>query len=61
MKASWSYKTSEDVFREITAHYDEFKGFSYALIDEFQGLKLGKATSPDPKIPVYQSHKMRPQ
>lgn len=61
MKASWSYKTSEDVFREITAHYDEFKGFSYALIDEFQGLKLGKATSPDPKIPIYQSHKMRPQ
>lgn len=60
LKTSWSFKTSEDVFREITANYDEFKGFTYALLEEYQGLKLGKATSPDPKLPVYQSHRMKP-
>jgi NADH-quinone oxidoreductase subunit G len=60
MKVSWKYKSSEEVFNEITGKYDSLKGFSYALLDEYQGLKIGKATSPDPKIPVYKSHKLKP-
>lgn len=60
MKVSWKYKSAEDVFNDIAAKHDMFKGFSYGLLDEYQGLKLGKSTSPDPKIPVYKSHKLKP-
>jgi predicted molibdopterin-dependent oxidoreductase YjgC len=60
MGQSWGFKTSEDVFNEITGKFDGFKGFSYEMLVEYQGLKLGKAATPDPKLPVYVSHKMKP-
>ncbi len=60
MKASWQFKSSEDVFKEITGKFEALKGFSYALLDEYQGLTLGKAATPDPKIPEYKSHKLKP-
>ncbi len=57
---SWGFKESEDVFNEITGKFDVFKGFTYEMIIEYQGLTLGKAAKPDPKLPVYVSHKMKP-
>jgi len=60
MGASWNYKKSEDVFDDITSAYEQLKGMSYELLDEYQGIKLGKASAPDPKFPVYESHRMKP-
>jgi len=34
---------------------------SYALLEEYQGLKLGKASEPEAKTVVYESHVLKPQ
>ncbi|MDC1067714.1 molybdopterin-dependent oxidoreductase, partial [Candidatus Kapabacteria bacterium] len=57
----WNWINSKDVFKEITDNHDDFKGMDYKLLDEYQGLTLGKADNPDNKVPTYVSHKMKPQ
>ncbi|MGC8748534.1 MAG: molybdopterin-dependent oxidoreductase [Candidatus Kapaibacteriota bacterium] len=58
--AGWSYRKSEDIFAEIAAHYEEFKGMTYQLLDQHFGIRLGKSKNPDPIVPVYESHYMKP-
>ncbi len=60
MGGTWKYTNSEDVFLDITHHIPSFKGMTYELLDEYQGLILGKANSPEPKEVVYRSHTMKP-
>jgi NADH-quinone oxidoreductase subunit G len=60
MGAQWKYASSEDVFDEIAEKAAAFKGMSYELLDEYRGIPLGRADRPDPKLPEYQSHKMKP-
>ncbi len=57
----WSYSKSRDVFKEIADNYEQFSGMDYALLDTHQGVELGKASSPDPVIVNYTSHKLKPQ
>jgi NADH-quinone oxidoreductase subunit G len=58
--AGWSYKSSLDVFNDIADTIPSFKGMSYELLDEYQGLVLWKADKPDPKVHNYVSNYMRP-
>ncbi len=58
--ANWHYSNSESVFKDISNHIGAFSGMSYDLLQEFQGLTLGKAGSPEPKGVVYQSHTLKP-
>ncbi len=60
LNANWSFRNSHDVFLEITHNIASFKGMNYELLDEFQGLTLGKAEKPDPKVRNYESHYMKP-
>jgi predicted molibdopterin-dependent oxidoreductase YjgC len=59
--ASWSYTSSHDVFADLAAHVAGFHGMSYDLLDQHQGLVLGKADKPEPAAVVYESHVMKPQ
>lgn len=56
----WHFKSSEDVFMHIAHHVASFKGMTYELLEEYQGLLLGKADQPDPKTVIYESHTMKP-
>ncbi|MCX6154304.1 MAG: molybdopterin-dependent oxidoreductase [Candidatus Kapabacteria bacterium] len=58
--AAWTYKSSSNVFDEITDQIQSLSGMSYKLLDEYQGLVLGKAGSPDKKVIAYQSYTMKP-
>lgn len=60
MGTNWNYSTSEDVFNDIEKNVPSFKGMSYELLDEFQGIVLNKAAKPDPKLVNYDSHVMKP-
>lgn len=60
LNAGWTYRNSLDVFIEITHNIPSFKGMTYELLDEYQGLVLGKADKPDQKIRNYESHYMKP-
>jgi len=60
MGANWKYKNSSDVFNEIAVRISSFKGMSYELLDEYQGLVLNKADRPEPKVINYESHVMKP-
>lgn len=57
---NWHFKSSEEVFDDIVKHVAPFKGMSYELLDEYQGLILDKANSPEPKKEVYKSFTMKP-
>jgi len=61
MGAGWNYKKSEDIFNEIALHINEFKGMSYFLLDKHLGIQIGKAKTPDPVVPIYESHFMKPE
>ena len=56
-----AYTSAEDVFAAIATHNQHFKGMSYALLEEYQGLKLGKASEPEAKAVIYESHVLKPQ
>ena len=58
--SNWNYKRSEDVFTEIEANFEDFKGMSYELLDEYQGIKLSNSSNPDEKVNYYESHYMKP-
>ena len=58
--AGWHYSDSGSVFKDIANHVSAFSGMSYDLLQEYQGLTLGKAGSPEPKGVVYQSNYMKP-
>ncbi|MFH1049760.1 MAG: molybdopterin-dependent oxidoreductase [bacterium] len=58
--SNWKYANAEAVFNEIAAQIPAFKGMSYDLLDEFQGLVLNKADNPEPKVINYDSHTMKP-
>ncbi len=57
--ANWNYKSSKNVFDEISNQVDAFKSMDYELLDTYQGLKLFKAENPDPKVVNYRSHVMK--
>jgi NADH-quinone oxidoreductase subunit G len=56
----FKYKKPSDVFNEIASKIESFKGMNYELLDEYQGLTLGKADLPDAKVINYESHVMKP-
>ncbi len=56
----WKYSNAQDVFNEISIQISSFKGMSYELLDEYQGLVLNKADNPEPKVINYDSHTMKP-
>jgi NADH-quinone oxidoreductase subunit G len=58
--AKWNYKKASTVFKEISAQFDQFKGMSYELLDEYQGLVIYKALQPDAKVHNYKSHNLKP-
>lgn len=60
MGANWQYFKSENVFDEIEKNVASFKGMSYHLLDEYQGIQFNKASNPDPKLNNYVSHVMKP-
>ena len=60
MNAGWKFSDSSDVFEEICHSFPAFNGMSYELLDEYQGLKLNKALSPDTKVINYVSYHMKP-
>jgi len=60
MGAIWNYKSSKDVFTEIEQNIPNFKGLTYSLLDEYQGIQLGKANKPDSKKVNYVSHVLKP-
>jgi NADH-quinone oxidoreductase subunit G len=60
MNAGWKYSESSDVFLDVSKSLKPFNGMNYELLDEYQGLKLDKALSPDAKVRNYESHYMKP-
>lgn len=58
--ANWNYKSSSDIFDEISNQVPSFKGMNYQLLDYYQGLTLGKADKPDDKVLNYLSHYLTP-
>ncbi len=57
---NWSYKSSSDIFDEISNTIATFKGMSYSLLKQYQGIILSRADKPEPKLAVYQSYSMKP-
>jgi len=60
MGAGWTYKKSEDIFREIATSIEDFKALDYAKLDRHQGIQLGKGNNPDPIKVNYHSHTLKP-
>jgi len=60
MNAGWKYIRSEQIFNELASNIELFKDMNYGNLDEYQGLKLGMANKPDPKVKNYKSHYMKP-
>jgi NADH-quinone oxidoreductase subunit G len=60
MGASWTYRSSEDVFTDLAKHVAGFNHMSYELLDAYHGLVLGKGNAPEPVGTVYQSHVLKP-
>ncbi len=60
MSSGWDYKKSEDIFDEIASKLPAFANMDYEKLDEYQGLVLGRADKPDPKIRNYESHVYKP-
>ena len=58
--ANWNYKSSSDIFDEISNQVPSFKGMNYQLLDYYQGLTLEKADKPDEKVLNYLSHYLTP-
>ena len=58
--ANWEYKSSKEVFAEIEKNLPNFKGMTYSLLDENQGILLGKGNKPESKKSNYVSHVMMP-
>jgi len=61
MGEQWSYKSSQDVFKDMAEHVSPFHGMTYGALDKHQGFILGKADKPEPLGVVYESHVMKPQ
>ena len=59
-QAGWQYNNTEEIFDEIAENIESFKGMSYELLDEYQGLKLWKSQQPEAKVINYESHYMKP-
>lgn len=60
MGAGWAYKSSKEVFNEIEKTIPSFKGMTYGLLDEYQGIVLGKGAKPESKKSNYVSHVLTP-
>lgn len=58
--AGWQYKRSEDVFREIAEKVAGFAGMTYRLLDERNGIVLGKANDAEEEVFEYESHVLKP-
>lgn len=56
---SWSW--SEDLFEELAGSKPELAGMSYAKLDEYRGIELGKGDRPTPHPLEYLPHDFRPQ
>ncbi len=61
MDHEWSFKSSKDVFNDITEHVGTFHNMNYDLLDLHQGVMLGKANDLGEPEVVYESHVMKPQ
>lgn len=59
--ANWRYGKASDIFEEIAKTNLKFRGMDYASLDEYQGLTLGSADKPDPKLINYVSHYLKPE
>lgn len=60
MGAGWTFGSAKDVFTHASHHVGAFEHLTYELLDEHQGVVLGKALQPDKIVPVYESHYMKP-
>lgn len=60
LDANWIYKNAESVFSEISQQIVSFNNMSYELLDQYQGLTLGRGDKPDKISYVYDSHEMKP-
>jgi len=58
---SMKFESAEDVFNDLALHNQHFKGMNYASLEEYQGLRLDKASEPEAKAVIYQSHVLKPQ
>ena len=61
MGHDWEFKSSKDVFEEMSQNVPAFAEMDYKKIEEYQGLVLGNGDNPDPKIENYVSYYMSPQ
>jgi NADH-quinone oxidoreductase subunit G len=59
--AKWNFRDAQDVFAHIVQETPAFHNMSYELLEEYQGLVLGKAKNPEPKAVIYESHTLKPQ
>lgn len=57
----WNYRKAEDLFTELSHTHPLFAGMTYALLDKYHGLYLGKADQPDPEVYHYDSHRLKPE
>ncbi|MCX7880598.1 MAG: 2Fe-2S iron-sulfur cluster-binding protein [Ignavibacteria bacterium] len=58
--SNWNYRKAEEVFMDISMNIEGFNGMTYKLLDEYYGIILGRAQNPEPKVPIYESHYMKP-
>ncbi len=61
IESNWSYKNSSEIFDEIADTIDTFRGMSYALLKQYQGVILGRADKPGPILANYKSFAMKPE
>lgn len=57
---NFGFSKAEDVFNEIVSLFSNFKSMNYRLLEEHQGVVLGKGANPDPILNNYESHFMKP-
>jgi NADH-quinone oxidoreductase subunit G len=57
----WNYSWTEDLFEEMATKIASFRSMSYAQLDEYRGVELGKGDRPAPHGWTYIPHELRPQ
>ncbi len=59
--ADWKYNNSSEVFDEIVAKVEGFKGMNYRNLNKYKGLVLFKADKPEEQSRDYVSHYFKPE
>lgn len=60
LDTNWSYRSSKEIFNDLTQAISEFSGMSYNLLKEYNGLQCGQNRKLEKDAIHYRPHRLKP-